>query len=87
MSAAILPQGKAWAEREGMRAGREWEAEAAQEGKAADTSTEAASGLRGEAVSFGERESRDRMLLSLGTSLQVSKRGVKGGNQKAAPLL
>lgn len=79
MSAVILPQGKAWAEREGMRAGKEWEAEAAQEGKG--------SGLRGEAVSFGERESRDRMLLSLGTSLQVSKRGVKGGNQKAAPLL
>lgn len=79
MSAVVLPQGKAWVEREEMRAVKEREVEVAQEGKAADTSTEAASGLRGEAVGFGEtRKQRQNAVLSRHFTASIEERREKG---------
>lgn len=55
VSVVILPQSKAWVELE-PTGGSEWEVEVAQAGEAGAGSTEAAAGMRGEAVSFKGEE-------------------------------
>ena len=89
MSAVTLPQGKAWVELEEMTAGCEWEVEVAQGGQAAEANTEAAAGMRREAVNFSEEEKTEVKLFSIGTFLQITKSSMEKGNQKAAlvPLI
>lgn len=57
VSIVILPQGEAGVELEKMTAGSKWQVEVAQRAEAVEASSEAAAGMRGQAVSFrGEKK-------------------------------